>query len=331
LTQAAQDATPAQHRPQVGAESNEVEFFIVLTRKAGKYLETQWVGKHNLGAAFETTYADEAALPYRVLTWNLADEADYGSGLVGDCENDFAALSVLSQALIEGAILASEYRWLLSPGSSMRPEDFKASENGGIIPGVDGDLSLVNAAGALAGSLQVQQQTLGDYVNRIGRTFLLSSAMTRDAERVTAEEIRLMAQELETGLGGGYSRMAVDVQLPLGVWLIGMTGVKFTKTEAQPTVVTGLDALSRNGDLSNLRGFMEDVVRLGALPPEVLTWLKLDVLFTDLGTGHGVTAGKYVETAKNVAAKQQQQQQAAVSENIATEAGKAAAQGAVAQ
>lgn len=331
LTPEAQAATPEADRPKAESPESKVDFYIHIERDGDKFIETQWVGNADLGESFKKTYADESALPYRVLTWNLADEADYGGGLVGDCEGDFGALSTLSEALIEGAILASEYRWLLSPGSSMRPEDFEKTKNGGVIPGVKGDLELINAASAVAASLQVQQQALADYVNRIGRTFLLSSAVTRDAERVTAEEIRLMAQELETGLGGGYSRLGVDIQLPLGVWLIKLTGLTFTKTEAQPTVVTGLDALSRNGDLAAIRAFLADLTQLLALPDAVLIRLKLDDLITDLGTGHGVVGSKYVEKAAAVEKILRERQQNAVAAQAAIQAAQNSTQGAPAQ
>ncbi|WP_265102931.1 portal protein, partial [Acinetobacter baumannii] len=64
------------------------------------------------------------------------------------------------------------------------------------------------------------------YVNRIGKGFLLSSSIVRDAERVTAEEIRMQANELETSLGGVYSRLAVDFQKPMAYWLTKRAGVK---------------------------------------------------------------------------------------------------------
>ena len=45
--------------------------------------------------------------------------------------------------------------------------------------------------------------------------FLLNTAIQRDAERVTAQEIRYMAQQLETAMGGIYSLLSQEFQLPL--------------------------------------------------------------------------------------------------------------------
>ena len=45
--------------------------------------------------------------------------------------------------------------------------------------------------------------------------FLLHTAIQRDAERVTAQEIRYMAEQLETAMGGVYSLLSQEFQLPL--------------------------------------------------------------------------------------------------------------------
>ena len=43
----------------------------------------------------------------------------------------------------------------------------------------------------------------------------MNESVQRDAERVTAEEIRLMAEQLESGLAGVYSMLSQELQLPL--------------------------------------------------------------------------------------------------------------------
>jgi len=307
-------------------DDRTVCFYILIRKQGKKYRTEQWVEEHNLGPAYATTYAEED-LPYRVLTWTLPDEADYGIGMVGEYQGDFESLSTLSKAIIEGAVLASEYRWLANPGGVTRPEDFENSKNGATVPGMKDDLTLVQAAAEVASALQVQQAIAAEYINRLGRAFLLSSSVTRDAERVTAEEIRLLASELESGLGGAYSRLAVDLQRPLGRFLLKMVGLKIEGKDLIPTVVTGLDALSRNGDLDALRRFLDDVVKVGALPPEVTRRLKLDAIFLDLGTGHGVEAIKYIRGDAEVQQEIAQERAGNVAEATATAAGQAAATG----
>ena len=96
------------------------------------------------------------------------------------------------------------------------PEDLDQNENWAAIAGVEGDVVALSAAGAgVATGLQIMDAVLSKYVSCIGRTFLPGAIEVRDAERVTAEEIRMQAQELETSLGGVYSRLAIGFQLPL--------------------------------------------------------------------------------------------------------------------
>lgn len=302
-----------------------VDYFVLIQREGGKLVVSEHVGDIDLGPRFRNEYADELACPYKFHTWTLADEADYGQGMVGDNEGDLESLSTLSRAIIEGAILASEYRWLVSPSGNTQVDDFKNSENGEALPGDEGDLTLVQAAREIAASVQIQQQVATDYINRLGRAFLLTSSVTRDAERVTAEEIRLLAGELEAGLGGAYSRLAVDLQKPLAYFLLRIKKIKVGPLDAVPTVVTGLDALSRSGDLAALRAFMQDAVTLLSLPVEAQEWLKMDGLLVDLGNGHGIKATKYVAKFAEVMQQRQQRQAAAIAEANAIAQGQARA------
>lgn len=283
------------------ADDSMVDFYILVQRQPdGKYATSQWVNEHRLGPKFDGKFTEDK-LPYRVLTWDLADKDNYGTGLCEDYLGDLSALSLMSESLVNAAILAGEYRWLANPGGMTRPEDFNASKNGECLPGSEGDLTMVNAAAQVAGAMQVQQSVAQDYIGRIGRGFLMSSAVTRNAERVTAEEIRMQAQELETGLGGAYSRLAVDLQKPLALFLLALAGLAIKGKSIVPVIVTGLDALSRNGDLENLKNFLNDLGKLGLLPDPLLRRLKLDAIITDLGTGWGVQAGKYVKSSDEVA------------------------------
>lgn len=253
-------------------------------------------------------------MPAQHHVWRIADKSNYGIGHVEDSIGDLEGLDQLSAAEVNGAILASEFRWLANPGGMTRPEDIKMSLNGDVIPGSEGDLTLVSA-GAVAGSIQIVSACAEKYIRRIGGAFMLTSGVQRDAERVTAEEIRLLAQELETGLGGIYSRLAIDLQLPLAWWLMKRLNNKvFRDSDFKPVIVTGLDALSRNGDLENMQLFLQDVIGITTMPPEVQQYLKLDSIFSALAAGRGLRSSEYVNNQttvdeRNQAAQQQNQEQ----------------------
>jgi hypothetical protein len=303
------------------------EFFIMVCR-TGKtsYEVTEWIDAHKIEGKTKTYEYEN--LPYRVIAWNLADYADYGTGLCEEYMGVLAALSTISASTVRAAVLAGEFRWLANPAGMTRPEDFENSENGSCLPGTEGDLSLVQAAAEVATAVSVSRQLASDYANVIGRGFLMAGAVTRDAERVTAEEIRMIANELETGLGGAYSRLAVDVQLPLARYLLRRIKLEFKGDAIKPTIVTGLDALSRNGDLEALKAYINDVVTITSMPPEVLRYLPLETILLDLATGRGLDGKRYANTAQQAAASQAQEDQRQVGVDNATAAGQAQAKAA---
>jgi hypothetical protein len=306
------------------------EFFIMVCRVGKtKYEVTQWIDDKKIeGKTKEYEYEN---LPYRVIAWNLADYADYGTGLCEEYMGALAALSTISASTVKAAVLAGEFRWLANPAGMTRPEDFENSENGSCLPGMEGDLSLVQAAAEVAKAVDINRTLANDYTNVIGRGFLMAGAVTRDAERVTAEEIRMIANELETGLGGAYSRLAVDVQLPLARYLLRRIKLEFKGDAIKPTIVTGLDALSRNGDLEALKAYINDVVTITSMPPEVLRYLPLETILADLATGRGLDGKRYANTPEQAKAAQMQEDQRQVGVETATAAGqeqaKAAANG----
>lgn len=307
----------------------KVEHFRQIVRNdKGGYELWQYVDKFKLPEEFHGAWPDEESLEYRFLTWNLKDGNHYGTGLVEDYRADFAGLSTLSEAQIKGAVLASEFRWLVNPSGMTKVEDFENSENGGALPGQEGDISLV--ANSKPGDLQVVGAVVQDYIQRIGRGFLLGSAVTRNAERVTAEEIRMQAQELETSFGGTYSSIAVGIQLPMARWLLSNVNLDVKGTKLKITIVTGLDALSRSGDLDALRAALADLANLGQikqLVPEINSRAVTQAILA----GHGLPASKYLRSEEEVQAEQQAQQQAAINAQTASEAVTAGVQAGIEQ
>jgi hypothetical protein len=287
----------------------------VLRDANGDYRMQQWVDNFQLPAKFDGKWSEENC-PFRPLTWDLADGQHYGTGLVEDYENDFSGLSALSRAQVQGAILASEFRWLVNPAGMTRVEDFENTANGGAIPGTEGDVTLVQSG--KSGDLQITMSMSSEYVNRIGRGFLMGSAVTRDAERVTAEEIRMVATELETALGGAYSRIAVDFQMPLARWLLKEIDVPTTSFD--PTIVTGLDALSRGGDLDEIKLWLADVAALNNLPDAAIAELNLGALYKALAIPRRIKVDNYLKTEEQKQAEAQARQQQ-MAQQVQTQAG----------
>ena len=320
------EAVQRAMQPRRNAD-DEVNHYRWFTRKGDDFVMTQWIDSQRLPDNFNGKWSEETC-PYRVLTWDLSDGADYGTGLVEDYSADFAGLSALSRAQVVGAVLASEFRWLVNPAGMTKPEDFEASQNGSAIPGNEGDIVLIQSG--KANDLQVTLNLSTEYVNRIGRGFLLGASLVRNAERVTAEEIRLLANELETALGGAYSRLAVDIQLPMARWLMDMIGLTMNGSGFQPTIVTGLEALSRNGDLEELKALFMDLALVAQLPEVLQGRLQMEEVMKAFAAARRVQIASLFKSEQQLqqeqqAAQQRQIEQAAAAGAIDASA-KAAAQ-----
>lgn len=290
-------------------EEAHLSYFRWFRRVRDKWYLEQWVDDVRLPDEYLAVY-DLDSLPLHVLTWNLASGQDYGTGMVEEYAGDFSTLSTLAESEVKAAILASDYRWLANPASIGDVEDVKNSVTGDVIPGAQGDLSII-ALGS-ADAVQTTAQSADRVVRRLGQAFLMGSAVTRDAERVTAEEIRLQAMELETSLGGIYSRLAVELQVPVAHWLLAQVDLDIRGTQLVPTVITGLAALSRSVEAQQVMRFLSGLAQVGTLPPEVSARLLLSPIISVLAAAEGLDPTKYVKSEEQVAQEQAAAQQAAM-------------------
>jgi hypothetical protein len=315
--------------PMVYNRDAKVKLYkLIQIGAGGDYVLSQWVDHHRLPAAFDGKWPEDK-LPYRFLTWNLSDEADYGTGLVEEYVGDFEAVSTLAEAIVNGAVLGTEFRWMVSPTGLTDVEDVRKSQNGDALPGKPEDLEPVQGGNPQA--ISIADTVMGRYEKRIAFGFLMNSLVTRDAERVTAEEVRMVAQELESAFGGTYSSLGVTLQLPMAHWLLDQIDVKIGSTLVTITVVTGLDALSRGGDLENLRLAFGDLTQVfTAVPPELQGRIKFKELVDYIGNGRNIDLSPFIKSDEEFAQWQADQQASRVQESNATEAGAATAQ-AVAQ
>lgn len=305
-------------------DDTTVKLYTHIRRVDGRIYETLYVDTIEVDLPdYVGEYTDDNC-PWHPEVWNLRSGAHYGTGHVEEFSGDLAALSTMSRAQVEAAILASEFRWLLRPGAQTTADDLESSENGAVIPGEKDDLHLMYAN--VGQQLVTIKDTADQYIRRIGFGFLLNSAVTRDAERVTQEEIRQQAAELETSLGGVYSRLAGTLQLAVAKWLLRVVKIDLKGTKLQLRIITGLDALSRNGDLAALRGALNDIAALQSLGAAAGE-LNMQAVIKDIFMGWGVRPRKYLKTADQKAAEQQQMEESAARQAGVQAGAQAAARG----
>ena len=277
------------------------------------------------------------SLPYQALRMVRVDNEDYGRGYVEEFLGDLKSLEGLSQSLVESAAASSKVVFMVRPNSVTRKKDLANTRNGDTITGSGDDVAVLQAQKQY--DLQVVERSIAKLEERLSYAFLLNTAIQRDAERVTAQEIRYMAQQLETAMGGIYSLLSQEFQLPLVTILMKRMSQaneipSLPKNSVKPTIITGVEALGRGNDLQKLREFVAEIANLAQVNPAVVQSLNAQDLIKRIATGLGIDTEGLVKSDEELAQEQSAQEDAMQNQQMMQMAEKAiapAVQGAMKQ
>ena len=218
----------------------------------------------------EGTYKPDD-LPYIVLRGNVVSGEHYGRGHAEDHLGDLTSLEGLAQAIVEGSAAAARVLFLVNPAGQTDIEEITNLPNGAYAPGRKDDIT--TAGLDKFADFQVTAKTASEIEQRLALAFLLNTAVQRQAERVTATEIRWVAQQLERGLGGMYSLLSQEFQLPV-VRLLEKRMTRdgrlppIDKKLIKPTIVAGIEAIGRGTDADKLEVTFRALSEI--LTPQVL-------------------------------------------------------------
>lgn len=257
--------------------------------------------------------------PWLVLRLHRVAGESYGRGLVEQVIGDLQSLESLTKAIVQGSLIAAKAIGLVNPNGTTRADVLARAENGAIVAGNAADVEF----------LQVQKNndfstalsTMQLIERRLQFTFLTNEAVQRDAERVTAEEIRLMAEQLEQGLGGVYSVLSAELQLPLIRRVMHLMEVdgelpEIPKGLVEPQITTGLEAIGRGNDKQRLTTFLQTVAAsIG--PEQFLQYINPSELIRRFAAADGIDTAGLVKDEQQLQAEQAQQQQAMVAQQLA--------------
>lgn len=199
---------PYNNAPGNGSGNPELE--ALYTRLC--YKEGVWEATREV-AGVSTDEGTYEECPYMPISWNRIVGEDYGRSLVEENIGDIRSLESLSRSLIQGASANSEFRMAIDPSSYSSIADMQETQNGDWVVARPGEVH------SLQINNQVQMATTNSaregLVQELSRTFLMSSGALPTGDRVTATQIREIAQELDQSLGGVFSGSARDIQLPI--------------------------------------------------------------------------------------------------------------------
>jgi len=267
----------------------------------------------------------EECSPFIALRWERIDTEEYGRSYIEQWYGDLTALESLYQSVLEASAAMSKVLFMVNPNGTTRPRTLSNAANGAIVQGSANDVTVLQSQGKL-NDLQLASSTIDRIEARLSFAFLLNTAIQRPGERVTAEEIRYMAQELETSIGGLYSILTQELQLPLVRRLMYILqkqrkipnmpmSEKTGEAMVNPKPVTGLEAIGRGDDRNKLVDFISTAQQ--ALGPEIMMkYLNMDEALRRLAASASIDTTNLVKTSEQLqkeaeeqAAAQNRQQQ----------------------
>lgn len=286
-----------------------VEIYTGVVLQGDKWVTWQEVfGKFIPGTRGSFPKDDTRYLPLR---FTRMDGEDYGRSYCEELAGDLRVCDALAQTVAEGSLIAAKVLFGIKPNATVTSKDLENKPNGGFFEGMPEDVWAlqVNKSSDFSVAANKEQELR----RSLSAAFLMNSSVQRDAERVTGEEIKYVAQELENALGGLYSLLSEEFQRPLVNRMmkrLAATNKMFPelgKNLVTPVIVTGIDALGRNHELQALESAISVTTQL--LGPQVAAqYLQPDLVMKAIFTASGVKTN-FIKTPEQIQQDQQQAQQ----------------------
>ena len=302
-----------------GSHTDDVEVYTCVKLENGRWVWYQEVLDKIIPGSRST--APKNASPWLVLTFNSVDGEQYGRGRVEEFLGDLKSLEGLSQALVEGAAAASKVIFLVSPSSTTKPATIAKAGNGAIVQGRAEDVQVVQVGKTADFSTAAQMaQTIE---RRLLEAFLVMNV--RNAERVTAEEVRLTQLELEQQLGGIFSLLTTSFLIPyldrtLLVLQRSNELPKLPKDVVRPAIVAGVNALGRGQDREALTMFVQTIAQtLG--PESLMKFINPLEAIKRLAAAQGIDVLNLVKTEQQLADAKEEMMQNQQNQTLLEQAG----------
>lgn len=259
----------------------------------------------------EGSYPVDACPWFPVRMYSVAGES-YGRSFVELQLGDLASLESLNQSLVEGSAVSAKVVGLVNPNGVTSAKALAESANGDFVEGSPNDVAFLQVQ--KGADFQVVAAQIQNLEQRLKTAFLMMDGVRRQAERVTAEEIRVLAQELETGLGGVYTVISQEFQMPfIRARMARMVKEKrlppLPGDSVRPSVVTGFDALGRGNDKAKLVEFLQFCAQ--SLGENFLAMVNPHNAVMRLATSIGIDMEGLIKDEQTLQAEQAQAQQQA--------------------
>ena len=307
------------------AQQVDIYTHVYYNAEDNRYYSYQEIDE-KLIPGYEQEFPVEAC-PWIPLRLMKMDGESYGRSYCEEYLGDLKTLEGLQKAIVELAAIAASIIYLVNPNGITQPRKLQRAKNGGFVPGRPEDVIPLQVQ--KTSDLQIAKGTADAIEARLSYAFMLNSAVQRQAERVTAEEIRYVAGELEDTLGGIYSILSQELQLPLVrrimIQLMSTGQIsELPQDIVQPAITTGVEALGRGHDLNKLTTFLNIIGNI----PEATQVVEWSNFITAVASASNIDVTGIIKTPEQIQEEQQQQQMMQMGQAVAPEVAKGVMQSA---
>lgn len=247
-------------------EEVEVYTHVYLDDESGDYLSYQEID----GEEVDGTDGQYPATgcPWIPVRYVKMDGEHYGRSHCEEYLGDLRSLENLTESIVKFAMISSKVIGMVNPNGITQVRRLTKAQSGDFVPGRKQDIEFLQLE--KSADFSVAKNVADAIEARLSFCFMLNSAVQRSGERVTAEEIRYVAGELEDTLGGVYSILSQELQLPIvRVLLVQLQATSMIpdlpREAIEPTVSTGMEALGRGQDLDKLIRFIDTILPLSQM------------------------------------------------------------------
>jgi len=196
--------------------------------------------------------------PWIALRLNKVSGSFYGTGLVEELLGDLTSYNELSKAITQAGLGSAKTIFLVNPNGVTRADALNRANNFDFVPGDENDVKALNVG--KQSDYQTALTLMQGIERRLNFAFLVTQAIQRDAERVTAEELKIMVNMLEESFGGVYTLLSDELQLPLirrvmHMMKVGGELIQIPDGLVEPQITAGADAIGRGSDKQRLVSF----------------------------------------------------------------------------
>ena len=308
-----------QNKNGVATQTETVDIFTSIVRSDK---DTYHVWQESCGCTLPNTggtYAADA-LPWIPLRMDPIAGESYAYGYAAAHLGDLASLEGLMKALVEASAASARIVFLVNPNATTKISQLNSAPNGSFVAGLPDDIFPLKVD--KASDMSVAFQAIERLQQSLGFAFLLNQSVQRSGERVTAEEIRFLAQELEDVLAGTYALLSQELQLRVINVLLdrlqAMKKIPKLPKGTKPVIVTGIEALGRSHDFAKLQGYMQ--MATGLFGPDIASqYVNVGEFLKRAGVASGLITKGLIRSEEEVQQSNAAAQQQAMMQQVAPE------------